>query len=144
MPYKQFFFELFEQKTYNEAINYVNLLKNEINNFPEVLKNYLIKDFFPEYKKFLWFLKDEFKGKLTRTDNSSEMYFHATLPKAEKKRYRTENGIFNQILNRKNGWMKKLKSQLTKWQSRILNIDFIYFKVNRYNKLIIHEDLLWL
>ena len=114
MPYKQFFFEIFEQKTYNEAINYVNLLKNEINNFPEVLKNYLIKDFFFLYKKFLWFLKDEFKGKLTRTDNSSEMYFHATLPKAEKKRYRTENGIFNQILNRKNGWMKKLKSQLTK------------------------------
>ena len=112
--YKQFFFEIFEQKTYNEAINYVNLLKNEINNFPEVLKNYLIKDFFPEYKKFLWFLKDEFKGKLTRTNNDSEMYFHATLPKAEKKRYRTEDGVFNQIYNRKNGWMKKLKSQLTK------------------------------
>ena len=112
--YKQFFFEIFEQKTYNEAINYVNLLKNEINNFPEVLKNYLIKDFFPEYKKFLWFIKDEFKGKLTRTNNDSEMYFHATLPKAEKKRYRTEDGVFNQICNRKNGWMKKLKSQLTK------------------------------
>lgn len=51
----------------------------------EVLKNYLIKDFFPEYKKFPWFLKEEFKGKLTRTNNNSEMYFHATLPKAEKK-----------------------------------------------------------
>ena len=25
------------------------------------------------------------------------MYFHATLPKAEKKRYRTEKGIFNQM-----------------------------------------------
>ena len=112
--YKQLFFELFEQQTYNKAINYINLLKNEINNFPEVLKNYLIKKFFPEYKKFLWFLKKEFKGKLTRTDNCSEMYFHATLPKAEKKRYRTMNGIFNQICNRKNGWMKKIKFQLTK------------------------------
>ena len=67
----------------------------------EVLKNYLIKDFFPEYKKFPWFLKEEFKGKLTRTNNNSEMYFHATLPKAEKKRYRTKNGVFNQISNRK-------------------------------------------
>lgn len=63
--YKQLFFELFEQQTYNKAINYINLLKNEINNFLEVLKNYLIKKFFPEYKKFLWFLKKEFKGKLT-------------------------------------------------------------------------------
>ena len=112
--YKQLFFRLFEQKTYDNAIIYLNLLKNEINNFPEVLKNYLIKDFFPKYKKFLWFLKPEFKGKLTRTDNDSEMYFHATLPKAEKKRYRTENGVFNQICNRKNGWMKNIKSQLTK------------------------------
>ena len=43
------------------------------------------KDFFPEYKKYLWFLKKEYKGKLTRTDNDSEMYFHATLPKFEKK-----------------------------------------------------------
>lgn len=111
--YKQLLFELFEQQNYNKAISYVNLLKNEINNFPEVLKNYLVNDFFPEYKKFLWFLKDEFKGKLTRTNNYSEMYFHATLPKAEKKRYRTEKGIFNQIYNRKNGWMKKLKNQLT-------------------------------
>ena len=112
--YKQLFFELFEQQTYNKAISYVNLLKNKVNNFPEVLKNYLIKDFFPEYKKYLWFLKDEFKGKLTRTNNDSEMYFHATLPKAEKKRYRTEDGVFNQIYNRKNGWMKNIKSQLTK------------------------------
>ena len=112
--YKQLFFELFEQQTYDKAIIYVNLLKNEINNFPEVLKNYLIKDFFPEYKKFLWFLKDEFKGKLTRTNNDSEMYFHSTPPKAEKKQYRTEDGVFNQICNRKNGWMKNLKSQLTK------------------------------
>ncbi|WP_296861503.1 hypothetical protein [uncultured Methanobrevibacter sp.] len=47
------------------------------------------------------FLKKEFKGKLTRTDNDSEKYFHATLPKAEKKRYRTEQGVFNQIYNRK-------------------------------------------
>ena len=29
------------------------------------------------------------------------MYFHATLPKAEKKLYRTKEGVFNQICNRK-------------------------------------------
>lgn len=32
----------------------------------------------------------EYKGKLMRTDNDSEMYFHAILPKSEKKRFRTE------------------------------------------------------
>ena len=50
--YKELFFQLFEQKNYNKAIIYINLLKNEINNFPDVLKNYLINVFFPEYKKF--------------------------------------------------------------------------------------------
>ena len=29
--------------------------------------------------------KKEFLGKLTRTNNPSEMYFHTTLPQAEKK-----------------------------------------------------------
>ena len=33
--YKQLFFELFEQQTYDKAISYVKLLKNEINNFPK-------------------------------------------------------------------------------------------------------------
>lgn len=82
--YKQLLFKLFEQQTYYKANSYVNLLKNEINKFSDVLKNYLKKDFFPEYKKFIWFLKLEFKEKLMRTDNNSEMYFHATLPKAKK------------------------------------------------------------
>ena len=30
-----------------------------------------------------------------------KMYFHATLLKAEKKLYRTKEGVFNQISNRK-------------------------------------------
>ena len=111
--YKQLIFELFNQQTYNKATNYINLLKQEYNNFPKILQKFLKNDFFPEYKKYIWFLKKEFKGKLTRTNNDSEKYFHATLPKAEKKRYRTEQGVFNQIYNRKNGWMKKIKFQLT-------------------------------
>lgn len=72
--YKQLIFELFEQQTYDKALSYIDLLKNEINNFPEVLKDFLIKNFFPEYKKFLWFLKKEFKGKLTRTNNPSDVF----------------------------------------------------------------------
>ncbi len=112
--YKQLIFELFNQQTYDKALNYMDMLKQEFINFPEILQKFLEKDLFPEYKKYIWFLKKEYKGKLTRTDNDSEMYFHATLPKSEKKRFRTEQGIFNQIFNRKNGWMKKIKSQLTK------------------------------
>ena len=112
--YKQLIFELFNQQTYDKALNYMDMLKQEFINFPEILQKFLEKDLFKKKKKYIWFLKKEYKGKLTRTDNDSEMYFHATLPKSEKKRFRTEQGIFNQIFNRKNGWMKKIKSQLTK------------------------------
>ena len=37
--YKELIFELFEQQTHDKAIRYVNLLKQEINNFSDVLKN---------------------------------------------------------------------------------------------------------
>lgn len=35
-------------------------------------------------QKFRWFIKKEFKGKLARTNNLSEIYFHVILPKPEK------------------------------------------------------------
>ena len=50
--YKQLIFELFNQQTYNKALNYVNMLKQELNKFPEILKNFLEKDFSSEYKKY--------------------------------------------------------------------------------------------
>lgn len=64
----------------------------------------------------------EYKGKLMRTDNDSEMYFHAILPKSEKKKIQNRTDIFNQIFNRKNGWMKKNKIPTNKMSKLI----FIY------------------
>lgn len=43
---------------------------------------------------------DRYK-KINKTDNDSEAYFHATPLKSDKKRFRTEQSIFNQIFNRK-------------------------------------------
>lgn len=87
-------------------------------------QKFLKIDFFPEYKKYLWFLKNDFKGKLTRTDIDSEMYFHATLPKVEKKRCGTEHGVFNQIFHRKK-WM----DEKTKIPTNKLTI-YLCFKHN--------------
>ena len=36
--YKKLLFNLFEHKTHDNTITYLNLLKNEINNFSEVIK----------------------------------------------------------------------------------------------------------
>ena len=61
---------------------------------------------FPEYKKYIWFLKKEFKEKLTITDNDSEKYFHATLPKVEKKDTE-QNKEYLIKYTTENRWMKK-------------------------------------
>ncbi len=45
--YMELFRYLFKQQTYDKALDYVELLKQELKNFPTVLKNYLSKNFFP-------------------------------------------------------------------------------------------------
>ena len=42
--------KLFDCETYKEALEYIELIKQELNNFPPVLKEYLTKNFLPEYK----------------------------------------------------------------------------------------------
>lgn len=111
--YKALFFELFNQQTYSKALNYVALLKFEINNFPEPLKSYLIRNFFPEYKKFLVFLKKDHMGKLTATNNRTENYIGNIMPKALKNKFRTRLGFYNHIRQRIIGWQKNRKNPLT-------------------------------
>ena len=106
-------YQLFKQQTYNKAIRYIELLKIESNNFPQLLQNYLNTKFFPEYKKYLHFLKKEHKRKLDNTNNQTENYIGNTMPRAHKKKFRTEKGIFNQIILQKNGWIEKRKKELT-------------------------------
>lgn len=62
-------------------------------NFKKVLKEYLINNFFPNYKKYLNYLKKEQYNKL-------ENYDGITLLKSEKKKFKTLTGVFNQILHR--------------------------------------------
>ena len=50
------FMKLFKQPTFDEAIEYIKFLKDEIKYYPEHLAKYLKKNFFPGYRKFLIFL----------------------------------------------------------------------------------------
>ena len=67
--YMNLIYQLFKQQTYDKAIQYVDLLKRESINFPKLLQDYMNEKFFPEYKKFIHFLKKEHKGKLDNTNN---------------------------------------------------------------------------
>ena len=111
--YLKFFMKLFDCETYKEALEYIELIKQELNNFPPILKEYLTKNFLPEYKKYIVFLKDEFKGKLDRTNNKTENYIENTLPKAHKNKFRTNQGLFDHIYLRSIRWKKNQRNQLT-------------------------------
>jgi len=106
-------YQLFKQQTYNKAIQYVELLKRESVNFPKLLQDYMNEKFFPEYKKFIHCLEKRHKGKLDNTNNQIENYIGNTMPRAHKKKFRTMEGAFNQIMLQKNGWIEKRNQELT-------------------------------
>jgi len=111
--YLSLIYQLFKQQTYNKAIHYIDLLKIESVNFPKLLKEYMNEKFFPEYKKFIHFLEKRHKGKLDNTNNQIENYIGNTMPRSHKKKFRTMEGVFNQIMLQKNGWVEKRKQELT-------------------------------
>ena len=87
--------QIFKQPTFNEAINYINHLKKEIKYYPKHLSEYLNKNFFPEYRKYLVFIEKQFIGKLESTNNKLENYFGNTLDKHTKRIYKTRNSCAN-------------------------------------------------
>ncbi|WP_298523277.1 hypothetical protein [uncultured Methanobrevibacter sp.] len=111
--YLSLIYQLFKQQTYDKAIKYVDLLKRESINFLKLLKDYMGEKFFPEYKKFIHFLEKRHKGKLDNTNNQIENYIGNTMPRAHQKKFRTMEGVFNQIMLQKNGWIEKRNQELT-------------------------------
>ena len=111
--YIELFYELFHQQSFDKAIKYIDLLKQELTNFPKMMQDYLNKNFFPVYRKYLVFLEKPFIGKLESTNNKIENYFGNTLDKHTKRIYKTPEGIFDYIMARKNGWIENQKKVLT-------------------------------
>ena len=107
------FMQIFKQPTFNEAINYINHLKKEIKYFPKHLSEYLNKNFFPEYRKYLRYLENDYINHLEPTNNKLENYNGNTMPRYEKKSYRTMKGLWSALMHKKDGWIKRRKQDLT-------------------------------
>ena len=127
------FIELFmafkDQKTWKKAQKYIEMLKRELINFPVFLQEYLMKNFVPYYKKYIKFLTKEYKGKLDNTDNKLENYFGNTLNKHIKKIFRTKQGLFNFIFQRK---MAGTKQQIS---TKKLTVPLTFVSLNLNIKL---------
>ena len=65
----------------------------------------------PNYKNFLYHLEFPHKGKLDRTNNQTEGYFRITMPKGQKRKYRSLEGIINQNYHKGNGWIKNKREK---------------------------------
>ena len=89
------------------------MLKRELINFPDFLQEYIMKNFMPYYKKYIKFLKNEYKGKLDNTDNKLENYFGNTLNKYIKKIFRTKTRIIQLHIPEKK-WLERKQQISTK------------------------------
>ena len=105
--YHDEFKEIFEQKTYDDAIKQINKVREKIDEYPTFLAEYLNKNFFPVYKRFIVFLKKEVKGKLEKTNNKCENYIGKILKKARKADFKTISGVFDYICHKVRGWFEK-------------------------------------
>ena len=74
------------------------------------MQEYLIKNFFPVYRKYLIFLEKPFIGKLESTNNKIENYFGNTLDKHTKKIYRTPMEYLIILWREKIGGLKTEKN----------------------------------
>ena len=83
-------------------------------NFPTFITEYIEKTFLPNYKSYLYYLEKPHKNKLDDTNNKTEGYFRATMPKGQKRKYRTLEGIINQIYHRGNGLIKNQQEKKKK------------------------------
>lgn len=110
----QLIYYIFKEESFDKAESYIKLIKANMKNFPEFIKQYLEENFLPYYKSYIYYLEKKYKGKLDDTNNKTEGYFRATMPKGQKRKYRTLKGIINQIYHRGNGLIKNQRERKKK------------------------------
>ena len=86
--------------------------------FPEFIQKYVDNTFLSNYKSYLYYLEKPYKNKLDDTNNKTEGYFRATLPKGQKRKFRTFEGLINQIYHRGNGLIKNQQEKQEKAQPK--------------------------
>ena len=102
----QLIYYVFKEKSFDKANSYIQLIKSNTIQFPIFIKEYIEKTFLPNYKSYLYYLEKPHKNNLDNTNNKTEGYFRATMPKGQKRKYRTLEGLINQIYHRGNGLIK--------------------------------------
>ena len=110
----QLLYYVFKEESFDKANSYIKLIKSNMITFPDFIIEYIEKTFLPNYKSYLYYLEKPYKNKLDDTNNKTEGYFRATMPKGQKRKYRTFEGLINQIYHRGNGLIKNQQEKQKK------------------------------
>ena len=110
----QLIYYVFKEESFEKAESYIKLIKANMKNFPKFITEYLEENFLPYYKSYIYYLEKPYKGKLDDTNNKTEGYFRATMPKGKKRHFRTFEGLINQIYHRGNGLIKNQREKMKK------------------------------
>ena len=112
------FYELFHQQTFNKAIRYINLLKQELTNFPKMMQDYLNKNFFPVYRKYLIFLEKLFIGKLESLTTKQKIISEIQQTNTQKESTELQNEYLTTL------WQEKMAGQKIKKSPNKLTVLF--------------------
>ena len=114
----QLIYYIFKEESFDKANSYIKLIKSNMVNFPDFIREYLEENFLPYYKSYIYYLEKPYKGKLDDTNNKMEGYFRATMPKGQKRKYRTLEGLINQVYHRGNGLIKNQREKIKNEKSK--------------------------
>jgi len=93
--------EIFNTKNSETATNNLEELLSHFNDIPRLLQRFITKKLLPDFIRLTHFTRNPL---ITRTSNQVENYYRQTLPRANKKKYKTIQGLINYLkLKMQNG-----------------------------------------
>jgi len=96
--------EIFDAQNYETASNLLGELLSHFDNIPHILQRFITKKILPNLNRLTQSMHDP---KISRTSNQVENYYRQTLPRANKKKYKTIHGLINYLKLKMQKWTTK-------------------------------------
>jgi hypothetical protein len=96
--------EIFDTTDYYTSSNLLDELLSNLDDIPRFLQRFITKKILPNLNRLTQFMHNP---NIARTSNCIENYYRQTLPKADKKKYKTIKGLINYLKLKMEKWTQK-------------------------------------
>src|SRR5665648_1181887 len=96
--------QIFDTTNYETATKHLKELLSCFDDIPRILKRFITKNILPNLNRLTQFMHNP---KISRTSNYVENYYRQTLPRANKKKYKTIHGLINYLKLKMQKWTSK-------------------------------------